>query len=383
MKQRRSHIKSVFGVAIVIGVVWYIANSSTIINGKGWFERQQFPLNNHLACVVIGALVVAISIQISALVRWYRKSSMQLAAGVNGMSFEATITKSELQQARALRSFDHWDQGFNMMRGVVGNVEVSIFDLYKKIGLKRRIGENQKPVKEVGHTVFLFELPRSSEFRMQLLRKQDVASTLTSFMGYEGVRLDADGIKGSDADCQIIEQFNRDVMVTQGWVEGTSGTSSDLIEQEAFLKGVKQHISLELMRYLLSSEKWNLELGESHIAIWQQNKLQRPSSIQNLLRESHEIYRLFSSESEMGRGAKLNASGESSLPDEIPLKRFAWIAGGGFLGMVIAFAVMIPLLMLFSKEYPWLLFAWPVATILLVTVGIRCAVAIQNKRPSH
>ena len=104
MKQRRSHIKSVFGVAIVIGVVWYIANSSTIINGKGWFERQQFPLNNHLACVVIGALVVAISIQISALVRWYRKSSMQLAAGVNGMSFEATFTKSELEQARSAAS---------------------------------------------------------------------------------------------------------------------------------------------------------------------------------------------------------------------------------------------------------------------------------------
>lgn len=383
MKQRSSFIKSVFGVSIVIGVVWYIANSSTIINGEGWFDRQQFPLNNPFACVVIGALVVAISIQISAIVRWYRKSSMQSAAGMIGMSFEATITKSELEQARALRTFDHWDQGLNMMRGVVDNVEVSIFDLHKKIGLKRRIGENQKPVKAVCHTVFLFELPRSSEFRMQLLRKQDVASNLTNFMGYEGVRLDVDGIKASDADCQLIEQFNRDVMVTQGWVEGTSGTSSDLIEQEAFLEGVEQHIGLELMRRLLSSEKWNLELGESHIAIWQQNKLQQPSSIQNLLRKAHEIYRLLSSGSDMGRGANLNASGETSLSNEIQFKRFAWIAGGGFLGMVIAFAVMIPLLILFSNEYPWLLFAWPVTTILLIVGGIRCAVAIQNKRPSH
>ncbi len=375
MKKHQSLAKSSFYSAVVTGVVWYVVNGY----GEGWCERQPFPLNHWFACVVIAALLVAISVQVSAMVRRNRRLSMESAAGLLGLSFESSVTKSQLGRPHSLRVFDHWDQGLNLMRGVVNNMEVAIFDLHKKIGSNRRIGEtSHKTFREERQTVFIFQLPRSSEFRMQLLRKRDLSFRIR-MMGYDGVKINPDGDTASEAVRQLVEQFNRDVMVTQGWSDRAVSTSADRIAPEVFLAGVEKYVSLKLMRHLLSSAGWNLELGESHVAVWMQNKLQAPSAIRHLLSEAQEVCRLLSVNTASDRGTKLTASGVTSAGEEIPFKSFAWIAVGGCLGMVTAVVVMIPLFLLFVETSPWLVFAFPVTAMVLMIVGVRIAVVLQNK----
>ena len=379
MKKHQPLAKSVFYSAIVTGVVWHVVNGLSTVDGEGWCERQPFPLNHWPACVVIIALLVAISGQISAMVRRNRRLSMESAAVLLGLSFESSVTKSGLGRPHSLRVFDHWDQGLNLMQGVVNNMEVAVFDLHKKIGSNRQMGGTRHTTsREERQTVFVFQLPRSSEFRMQLLRKRDL-SFQRRMMGYDGVKISPDGDTASEAVRELVQQFNRDVMVTQGWSDGTIRTSTDLIAPEGFLAGVEKYVSLKLMRHLLSSSGWNLELGESHVAVWMQNRLHAPSAIRHLLSEAQEICRLLSVNTESGRGTKLTASGVTSVGEEMAFKSFAWIAGGGCLGMVTAVVVMIPLFLLSAETSPRLVVAFPVVSLVLMIVGVRIAVVLRNK----
>jgi hypothetical protein len=82
---------------------------------------------------------------------------------------------------------------------------------------------------------------------------------------------------------------------------------------------------------------------------------------------------------------KLKASGVTVISREITqirgiaFSRIGLLAGSGCLGMILAAAVFIPLVLLYAKDYPWLVFAWPFFGMAMVVAAIKLGLVIQRR----
>ncbi|MEO2034264.1 MAG: hypothetical protein ABGZ35_19480, partial [Planctomycetaceae bacterium] len=72
---------------------------------------------------------------------------------------------------------------------------------------------------------------------------------------------------------------------------------------------------------------------------------------------------------------------QSASTDTTPHSKLnaVWDCTRGCLGMILAAAVFIPLVLLYAKDYPWLVFAWPFFGMAMVVAAIKLGLVIQRR----
>jgi hypothetical protein len=379
MKNTAVYVRDAFGGAMIVGIIWYFANAYTPENGKGWFERQTFPLNNMACCIAAGAALGALGTFSGNFARDRRRQAMQSAAMYNRLDFEPFLTKPQLGSARSLRLFDNWDEGRNLLHGRLRDVEISIFDLHKKIVTRTQSSSgSSSTTRRIQHTVFLFERPDSGGLTAQILRKGSLAFALTA-LNFRGVEFEPRDTVISDDDRRVLDDFNSTYLVAQGLTRGGTRTARAVMPDDELLAGLEQVVDLNVMRKLVAEHNWNVELGDTHIAIWKYKDRIRPSTISDVLPQILELHSGLSGASKQRSAVPLKALGTSIASREVSMGQMGWIAGSGCLGMLLAAGIFGPLFFMYADEYPWMVFAWPFFGMGVVIGTVKLALWIKRR----
>ncbi|MDP6557947.1 MAG: hypothetical protein QGG71_24985 [Pirellulaceae bacterium] len=378
MNKTLTYFRDAFGSAVIVAIIWHFGNGTTIVNGKGWFERQAFPLNNMACCIAAGALLGAVGAWGAHFLRDRRRQAMASAAAFNRMNFEPKLKKTQLGSASSLRLLDNWDEGRNLIDGFFEGVDVSIFDLHKKITTRSSASSQSSSTRHECQTVFLLRRPESGGLTAQFLRKDGLGFAVMA-LDLRGVEFEPVDAVVADDDRRLIDEFNKTYLVTQALTHGGAKASQSVTPDDQLCAGLEQIVNMDLIVALLSTGGWNVELGDSHIAIWRHKKQIRPSTIRELLPQIRDVFHLLSGDLEKRRGLKLKASGTTVISREIAFSRIGLLVGSGCLGMILAAIVFIPLFLLYAKDYPWLVFAWPFFGMAVVAAVIKLALVIQRR----
>jgi len=379
MKSFVSYFRDAFGAALVVGLVWYFGNAYTQVKGQGWFDRQSFPLNNITFCVVGGAVIGVFGAYVPNYLRDCRRQAMQSAAMFNQLNFEPRIQKEQLGSARSLRLLDNWDEGRNWMHGTFQGVDISIFDLHKKIVTYSRSSSSSSSTTRLEQqTVFLLKRPEAGGIVAQFLRKSSLGLAFQVF-DFRGVEFDPRDATASDDDQPIISEFNRKYLVTQGLTRAGIKTSPLVTPDDVLLTSLEGLVDKTVIRKLLSDQNWDIELGDTHVAIWRHKERIRPTVIPDLLPQIRDIFGLFCNGSKMRGAAQLTARGASVLSRETAVGQFGLIAASGCLGAVLSAAVFGSLFFMYAEDYPWMVFAWPIVGMGTVVGAIKLALFIKRR----
>lgn len=364
--------------AIFVAILWFWVNSAT----GGMLERAPFPLNDIYACVGIG---ITLGIAGSCLAIFFanrRREALEGAAAGFGMEFSEKVDRNSLNVEGRLHIFDDWLEASNHMEGVVDDVPIQIFDLWKqhtsrshgKSGSNRRT-HNQK------QTVYLMPLPQKSPVSVQLIQKGALGWMLGA-MGFDGIEFELDGQFATDEDRRILAKFNEQYLVVQGLRRGGSNpkpTQPVPDDSEKVLALLEQRLSLDLLRKLAEGRGFSLEICESHLAVWQHKTCVAPGDLVGALAEIVELYTLLVDGPADQRRMKLSASGQTSLTPEVSVRSFGAIAAGGCVGMFLAFAMFVPVFFLFVEQAPWIVFVWPFFGMAVVAGSVFVSTRIAGK----
>jgi len=379
MKNSAAYFRDAFAGALVVGLIWYFGNAYTQEKGKGWFERQDFPINNMACCIVAGAALGVIGAFVGNFVRDRRRQAMQSAAMYNRLDFKPSLKKSQLGSARSMRLFDNWEEGRNQLHGRLQGVEISIFDLHKKIITRSSSSSGSSSTTRLEqHTVFLLERPESDGLPAQFLVKGNLAFALTA-LDFRGVEFEPRDADISDEDRRVLDEFNNKYLIAQGLTRGGTRTAQSLVPDDELLERLEQVVSLDVMRQLLSGHEWNLELGETHIAIWKHKERTRPSAIANLLPQILALHSVLSDASKQRRAVPLKARGSSIVSREVSFAHLGLVVGSGCLGMLLAGGIFVPLFFMFADEYPWMVFVWPLFGMAIIVCTVKLALWIKSR----
>ena len=179
-------------------------------------------------------------------------------------------------------------------------------------------------------------------------------------LDFRGIEFEPRDTEISDDDRRVLDEFNNTYLIAQGLTRGSSRKARAVIPDDELQERLAQVVNLDLMRKLLSERAWNVELGDTHIAIWRHKHRTRPSAISNLLPQLLDIYNDVSNETKKRTAVPLQARGKTAFSPVLSLGGFGFITGTFCLGMLLAAGLFIPLFLMFAADYPWIVFAWPV-----------------------
>ena len=383
MKNPLTYIPAGIAGAVISGLIWYFGNLFDHRKGQGWFDRQEFPLNNMACCIAAGAVFGLVCAFIADVFRSRRRQAMQEAALYNRLEFQPTIEKSQLGAARTLQIFKDWHEGLNWMHGRIQNVGISIFDLHREIVSRSRSSSgSSSSTRYERQTVFLLERPEPSKLTAQIVCKGPLSFAF-SLMSMIGVEFEPrDGVLNDD-DQGVLDAFNDKYLVTQGTSNSGPRQLRQLIPDDELLAELESVIGLHLMRKISSDMNWNVELSESHIAIWVHKRRFAPTAITGQIPQVLDIFRDLTDGTSQRSAVPLRAREPSMPTAETATRSLGVFMVGGCLGMFIAGALFVPVFFLFVKDYPWLVFVWPFFGMATVLFTVKCLAKFQARRSSR
>jgi hypothetical protein len=201
-------------------------------------------------------------------------------------------------------------------------------------------------------------------------------------LNFRGIEFEPRDTEISDDDRRVLDEFNNTYLIAQGLTRGSSRKARAVIPDDELQERLAQVVNLDLMRKLLSERAWNVELGDTHIAIWRHKHRTRPSAISNLLPQLLDIYNDVSNETKKRTAVPLQARGKTAFSPVLSLGGFGFITGTFCLGMLLAAGLFIPLFLMFAADYPWIVFAWPVFGMAVVFGTFKLALWIKRRTSS-
>lgn len=348
--------------AIATGLVWFYVNRFVPNAGPGVLERQVWPINNIYVCMAIGSMLAAASGIIAVFFGNRRRQAMEAAAALAGFRFHGTVDRNSLKISSNLNVLDNWSEGTNYCVGQVGRSDVQVVDV-RTVRTHRGAnlgdaGHGNRNTTTEKQTVFLLSTGEKVFPKISIIHNNRLSWALGLF-GLQGIEFYADDTTASEQDRQLLEQFRRDFLVTQGVVEKSRTSTGDSPDQMQLFEELKTLITMPVLKKLVESE-WSLECCPTHVAVWKARKLVGPSEFSQQLQDVAALYQLLLDGKSSRSSSELQVRGSATMSIDTGVTNLAPLAIGGCAGMFLAMGMFIPIFFLLADKHPWIVFVWPV-----------------------
>ncbi len=359
------------GAGIFVALLWWIVNSMAGGPGRGWLEQKPWPFSSLVACAAIAAGLTFLQ----ALLGWWRahrrSADLSFEAARLRLEYQANVVRADLGGALRLRVFEHWYEAWNRMWGQFEGVDVQMIDF---TSLQRSPHRQRSHSHSESRTVVVIPLP-AKPWPVFEIHPRGFATWMWDLLGCPGVRFNfRDAHLASNRDRDTLRRFNRRYRLFVGVAEriaelagapmGVSMGKTPTGEAE-----IGERFSLSTIQRFAHSRGWTVESCGSHVAFWRSGRIVPADDREAFLREAVDLYRVLA---EPATGAAdANLSVEATDFDQASLgRRMAGLIAGALVGMVLAMAVCVPLLVAMPFEAArWFVFAWPVLGMAFMAAG--------------
>ena len=245
-------------------------------------------------------------------------------------------------------------------QGEIQGIDIQLFQLRRRI--RTQSSEGPKSHDET-QTVLLLPIPEDKAVSVQFTLK-GWGPFLTNV---DGIEFRNDDIFSADEDKALLEEFNDRYFVSP---PEHARDNVDVTQE------IGRIMSLPFVRQIMAGPKWNIEIGESHMAVWIPRKVMTAANIVEYLNHASALHDALLTES--GRPAKpLTVTSDLDQPVTLNIVP---IAVSGCLGIFVAFGMFIPVFFLFVEEAPWIVFVWPFFGMAVVAAFVFTGTKIAKSR---
>ena len=276
-------------------------------------------------------------------------------------SFCDEFDRNELGVNGFLNAIDDWQAGTNLISGRYRGVDIQMFDM--KQCLSSRDHEGHRSTSYPTRTAILVVRPdRVTEAGVSLRHRGGIMQFFGISIG--AVSFSTEG--GFPEDQEVLAQFNRDYFAA-GSVFGTAtepGTTPDFI-------------GIELLRSLLESDGWSLEVGESHIAFYCDRRVIPIEERSDALEQVCEfVQRLESGQSGSPKIVATAVPNTGLMGVFFPM---LWLFGGAVCGMFATFALFATLMFSVEKMETWMVLLFPIVGLPMMAGGAFLGSKLRNR----
>lgn len=248
------------GTGGAVAAAWWMVNRTFQINGVGWLERQEFPLNSIWVFGIVGAVIgFAIGVVRHRRDVRYSEEAAEISEE-NDFEFDAKPEEVEWPEIPLFANMSSID---NRMTTKKDGVKVDVFDL-------TTVNQSSESTQYIRRTVVLLPAPGLIEFR---LNAKSFGFRFLDWIGVKGVTFDPNATKNEE-DRAAVEAFARNYQLTTGdTTELASGTPELFETQDA---AARQAFPLPVLRTLATRPGWSIESHGGQLAFWQGNAIHPP-----------------------------------------------------------------------------------------------------------
>lgn len=369
MKHFLKSMSAMLPFGLVTAFFWWWANGFAKQNGKGFLERQVWPLNDIYSCVGIAIGLAMVATGISTLFSSRRRQQMEAAGAMLGLTYRPEVSRKQLEVDGALPILDDWDSGHNLLEGSLDGTPIQLFD-YVRISTSR--GENGRQETDRHHqTVILIPFEDNNGISASIRRHRGMA-VIGSLLGFEGMTFSCDA-HASESEQDTVDRFNRQYVVMSPHANSVDSADDSLQQQ------LTHRVGFTVLELLQNGRGWSVDCCPSHAIYWVDRKQFKPAMVRQIIGEVLAIHQLLTSDSR--DGPELRVSGQERIGTEMSVSSFGPLIASGCLGMVLAFGLFVPIFFMFADRAPWIVFVWPFfgMGIMMLTVYIAAKLARRNR----
>ncbi|MCA9062360.1 MAG: hypothetical protein KDA96_04860 [Planctomycetaceae bacterium] len=357
-----------FQAAILTGIAWWILNDFVRRGGQGFLEQQPFPLSNQWVCVLIGAGLGAVGGIVVAVRQEKQSQGVAQWCREHGLQYQSSIERSGLGESQSMLLFKDWTAATDAGFGTVDGSDLMFFELKTRHTTQTSKGSSTQVHYE---TVFLLPLG-DSPLPPVLIRRKNMASMVSLLLDFEGVSLLPEDDSADSESTAVLQEFNRQFLVAR------SDNNTELSDEQ-WKERLCQGLSLPLMRTLMSGSKWDLEVGQTHVAVWVRHRRIPASQLTERLAEVCKINGLIHEAPSHQMMFSLKAEGQASAAGNVGFGNIGCLFASAVAGMFCAFALFIPIFLFLASDYPWIVLLWPFFGMAIIVLFLRIGRALQKR----
>jgi hypothetical protein len=364
-------ILAAIGGGLAVCLLWLLLNGMPGNPQRGWLERQPWPISSLPVCVAIGAALCFLQ---AATWRHYRVHAENLAntAASLRLDFRQDVKRSDLGGAAELRLFTDWGLGCDRFFGRFEGLELQMLDFSsaRRASAQRRVASGH----DDSHTVVVFPLP-AHDWPVFEIHPRGLSTWVWDLLGCRGATFRfRDDHAVIDLDRSALARFNRRYRVFVSLAERIAAMAGLAVGLPVGIEPAQEgelsdRFTMSTLRRFSESRGWTVECCGTHVAFWRPGRIVPASHREAFLHEAADLYRSLAAPAKDAADANLVI--EATEFDSSTLgRRMSGTVAGAFAGLVVAFAVCVPLLIALPHELSAIaVFAWPIVGFALMALG--------------
>ncbi|MCR9201327.1 MAG: hypothetical protein NXI04_22010 [Planctomycetaceae bacterium] len=344
--------------AILSGFAWWTINDWFGNKQGGLLEKQAWPLNDVKVWIATASGLAVVGSAIVLLFAAWRRNQLRSTLMSLGLDVQEEIQRSDPALPQKVHCLKDWVGGYNYACGQVNGVDLQMLEFHREYRSSDRNVQTQR------HTVILQPFPEELCAPVQLVRKLWSAM----FANADGVVLNADQIYTDPRDIELLAEFNEAFYIAP--------PESLATPPAGYVDTIRPILQLPFVRAVMDSPfKWNFEISDGTLVMWQQNRLLTAGNVSAAITEAGRIREALTKT--VRTSTPLTAT--SSFPIGVNLQ-MGPIVGGGCVGMFLALASFAPIFFLYSREFRWVIAIWPFYGFLVVGLSVIVAVKLFGRK---